>query len=209
MGVFGDVTPTVVWLAARHKMWSMNRDKRPVVEQVKSGFRIVGKMLVAFAIAVTFMAGCELIRGQRNSQIVLGWVLIMMSILVMTTTVRFWAAGFFGFIAYGALRSLGGIVVSDAFHVSRLYMVVVSVSAFAMAILSHRFTSRKLHIRPIDRASIVIAAGCVLLTFLFGDTYKGIAVFNAGNLSLLVSWWAARISKHNPHKSHAAPSMTA
>jgi uncharacterized membrane protein YphA (DoxX/SURF4 family) len=38
-------------------MWDMNRDRRPV-EQVKSGLRIVGKMLVALAIAVTFMAGC-------------------------------------------------------------------------------------------------------------------------------------------------------
>jgi hypothetical protein len=191
-------------------MWNVNPDRRPVVEQVKSGFWIVGKMLVAFAIAVTFMAGCELIRAPRySSQIVIGWVLVMVSILVMTTTVRFWAAGFFGFIAYGALRSLGGVFVADAFHVSRLYMAIVSASAVAMAILSYRFTFKKLHITAFDRASIVIAAGCVLLTFLFGDTYKGIAVFNGGNLSLLLSWWAARISRHSRHKSHAAPAMTA
>jgi hypothetical protein len=188
----------------------MNRDRRPVVEQVKSGFRIVGKMLVAFAIAITFMAGCALIRAPRySSQLVLGWVLIVMSILVMTTTVRFWAAGFFGFIAYGAVRSLGGVFFADAFHVSRLYMAIVSASAFAMAILSHRFASKKLHITPIDRASIVIASGCVLLTFLFGDSYKGIAVFNVGNLSLALSWWAARISRDNRHKSHSAPATTA
>ena len=165
-------------------------------------------MLVAFTIAVTFMAGCELIRAP-HSQVVLGWVFITMSILVMTTTVRIWAAGFFGFIAYGAWRSLGGIFFADVFHVSRLYMAIVSVSAFAMAILSHRFTSKKLNITPIDRASLVIAAGFVLLAFLFGDTYKGIAVFNAGNISLLLSWWAARKSRRNRHKGHAAPAMTA
>ena len=190
-------------------MWSMNRDRRPVAEQVKSGFRIVGKMLVTFTIAVTFMAGCELIRAPRHSQVVLGWILITVSILVMTTTVRFWAAGFFGFIAYGAWRSLGGVFFADVFHLSGLYMVIVSASAFAMAILSHRFTSKKLHITPIDRASLVIAAVCVLLTFRFGDTYKGIAVFNAGNLSLLLSWWAARKPPHNRGKSHAAPAMSA
>lgn len=190
-------------------MWNMNRDRRPVVEQVKSGFRIVGKMLVAFAIAMIFMAGCELIRAPRHSQIVLGWVLVIMSISVMTTTVRFWAAGFFGFIAYGALRSLGGVFVADVFHVSRFYMAILSASAFAMAILSHRFASKKLHITPIDRASLVIAASCVLLSFLFGNTYRGIAVFNAGNLFLLLSWWAARISRENRHRSNAAPAMTA
>ena len=90
----------------------MNRDRRPVIEQVKSGFRIVGKILVAFAIAVTFMAGCELVRMPRYSYpLVPGWVLIFMSVLVMTTTVKFWAAGFFGLIAYGALRCLGGVFV--------------------------------------------------------------------------------------------------
>jgi len=189
-------------------MWNMNRDRRPVIEQVKSGFRIVGKMLVAFAIAVTFTAGCELIRAPRHSaQTVLGSVLIIVSILVMTTTVRFWAAGFFGFIAYCALRFLSGVFLADTFHVSRFYMAIVSASAFAMAILSYRFTPKKFHITAIDRASIVIAAGCVLLTFLSGDTYKGIAVFNAGNLSLLISWGAARISRHNRHRSHVAPAM--
>lgn len=188
-------------------MWNMNRDRRPAVEQVKSGFRIVGKMLVALAIAGTFMAGCELIRAPRHSQIALGWVLIILSLLVMTTAVRFWAAGFFGFIAYGALRSLGGVLVADAFHVSRLYMAIVSASAFVMAILSHRFISKKLHITTTDRVSLVVAAGCVLLTVLFGDTYKAIMVFNAGNLSLILSWWAAWKLRQNRRKSHAAPAM--
>ncbi len=92
----------------------------------------------------------------------------------------------------------GGVFVADAFHGSRPYMAIVSASAFAMAILSHRFTSKKLHITPMDRASIVIAAGCLLLSFLLGDTYKGIAVFNAGNLSLLLSWYARLIlSSHD------------
>ncbi len=77
-----------------------------------------------------------------HSQTVLGWVLIVMSILVMVTTVRFWAAGFVGFIAYVAWRSLGGVFFADTVHVSRLYMVIVSASAFAMVILSYRFTSK-------------------------------------------------------------------
>jgi hypothetical protein len=139
----------------------------------------------------------------------LSWALVIMSVSVMSATVRFWAAGFFGFIAYGALRSLGGVFVADVFHVSKLYMVIVSASALAMAILSHRFISKKLHISLVDRASLVIAAGCMLVAFLFGDTYKSVAVLNAGNLSLLLSWWAARTSKHNRHRSHATPAITA
>jgi hypothetical protein len=188
----------------------MRRDERPVVEQIKSGFLIVTKMLAAVAIAVTFLLGFTLIRTPRNwPYIAFGWLLVTVSVVAMITTVRFWAAGFFGFVAYGALRSLAGILVADAFHVSRLYMVIVSASVFAMALLSYRFISKNLHLTPTDRAGIVVAASCLLATVLFGDTYKGIAVFNAGNVALLLSWWAARLSGHNRHKRHTAPPVTA
>jgi hypothetical protein len=167
-------------------------------------------MLAAFCIAVTFMGGCVLIRTPDYwYHIVVGWLLVIVSVVVMTITVRFWTAGFFGFVAYGALRSLGSVFFADSFHVSRLYIAIVSSSVVAMAILSHRFISKTLHITPIDRASIVIAASCLLASFLFGDTYKGVMMFNVGNVALLLSWWVARLSRHNRHKGHTAPPVTA
>ena len=205
-----DVTPAKIAGAARDRIWSMKRDRRSATEQIKSGFLIVAKILAAFGIAVTFMAGCVLIWRPGNwHQIAVGWLLTAASIALMITTVRFWAGGFFGFIAYGAWRSLGGVLVADAYHASRLYMVIVSASIFAMAVLSHRFAAKQLHITTIDRATIVIAATCVLVTFLLGDTYKGMVVFNLGNLALLLSWWVARTSRRNRHKSHTAPVLTA
>lgn len=180
-------------------------DERPVREQVKSGFIIVGKLLAAFAISVTFLAGCEFVRGSSGlHDTLLGWGLIIATSVVMTATVRFWAAGFFAFIAYGALRSLVGILAPSAFRVSRWYMVVLFVSVFAMSVLSLRFTAKKIVITPLDRACIVIAAICVLLAFLFADTYKGAVVFNVGTIALLLSWWVARTSKRVGHKNHDA-----
>jgi hypothetical protein len=38
----------------------MQMDKRPVVEQVKSGFKIAGAILVSFAAVVCFL-GCKLL----------------------------------------------------------------------------------------------------------------------------------------------------
>jgi hypothetical protein len=191
-------------------VWRMARDKRPALEQIKSGFLIVAKMLGAFGIAVTFLTGTVLIRTPRYSyDIALGWLLIIVSVVVMTTTVRFWAAGFGGFVAYGAWRSLGGILFAGAYQVSRLYMGFVSASMFAMAILCFRFTSKKVRITPIDRASVVIAASCVLVAVLFGDTYKSIAVFNVGNLALFLLWWASRVSRHSRHRKHTASAVTA
>ncbi len=192
-------------------MSGMKHDRRPVAEQVKSGFVIVGKMLAAFGIAVAFLAGSALIRTLPHSrnQVALGWLLVGLSVVVMFTTVKFWAAGFCGFVGYGAFRSLAGVLVADAFHVPRLYMVAISASVFVMFLLSIHFTSKKLNITPVDRISIVIAASSMLVAFLMGNTYEGILVFNVGNVALLASWFAARTSRHNRHKKHATPVVTA
>jgi hypothetical protein len=49
-------------------------DERPVAEQIKSGFVIVGKLLAAFAISMTFLAGWEFIRGSSGwHDSLLGW----------------------------------------------------------------------------------------------------------------------------------------
>lgn len=181
----------------------MTRDKRPAMEQVKSGFLIAGKLLAAFCIAATFMAGCALIQTAGISyQIAIGWLLIIVSIVLMATTVTFWAAGFFGFIAYGALRCLGGTLVASSLHVSALYLVSIAASLFAMSILCIRFASGKPRITRLDRASLVVAAMCVLLAFLLIDSYKSVAVLSIGNVALFSSWWAARTSRHTPHSTH-------
>jgi len=180
-----------------------------VTEQIKSGIAIAAKILAAFGIAVTFMTGFVSIWKPGNwYQIAVGWLLTGGSIALMITTVRFWAGGFFGFIAYGALRSLGGVLVANTYHVSRLYMVMVSASILAMAILSHRFTAKRLRVTMIDRTTIVTAASCVLITVIMGDTYMGLAVFNLGNLALLLAWWIARASRRNRHKSQTASVLT-
>ena len=185
-------------------------DERPVREQIESGFVIAGKLLAAFAIGVTFLAGCEFIRGSGGwHDIVLGWGLIIASVVVMATTVRFWMAGFVGFIAYGALRSLRGILAPSAFHVPQWHMVILFVSAFAMSGLGLRLADKKLVITPLDRASIVIAASCVLVASIFADSYKGALVFNAGNIALLLSWWAARTSRRVSHEKPDAGRITA
>ncbi len=189
-------------------MPGMSRDHRSVSEQTKSGFLIVTKIVVAFAIAVAFMAGCVLIGKTDNwHRVAAGWLLAVASVALMTMTVRFWAAGFFGFIAYGALRSVAGVFFADRFHVSTQYLVIVSASIVVMAVLSHRFISKHVQITAIDRVSLVLAAMCVLITVLLGNTYRGIVVFNVGNVALLASWWKASRTKQHRHKNHVRPTV--
>jgi hypothetical protein len=123
-----------------------------VKEQVKSGFLIAGKLVAGFCIATVFLSGCALIEeGNGSSQTVIGWLLITLSIVVMAVTVRVWAAGFVGFVAYAALRLFGGTLFASSLRVSPLYMLSLAGSMFAMGMLCIRFVSRKPHITRIDR----------------------------------------------------------
>lgn len=181
----------------------MRRDRRQVKEQVKSGLLIAGKLVSAFCIAAIFLSGCALVREAPSSfQTAIGGLLIILSIVVMAGTVRFWAAGFVGFIAYGALRCFGGTLFASSLRVSAPLMLSVAVSLLAMSILSIRFVSPKPRIARIDRASLVIAGICSLLALILMDSYRGVAVLNVGNLALLLSWWAARASRQTPHSVH-------
>jgi hypothetical protein len=174
-----------------------------VKEQVKSGFLIAGKLVAAFCIAAVFLSGCALIQeGASSSQTVIGWLLITLSIVVMAISVRFWAAGFAGFVAYAALRLFGGALFASSLRVSPLYMLSLAASMFAMGMLCIRFVSRKPQITRIDRASLVLAAICFLLSLTLMDSYRSVAVLNVGNVALLLSWLAARASRQARQSVH-------
>jgi hypothetical protein len=189
--------------AQSHRISDVRRDRRPVKEQVKSGFLIAGKLVAAFCIAASFLSGCALVQeAASSSEIVIGWLLITLSIVVMAFTVRFWAAGFVGFIAYAALRLLGGTLFASSLRVSPLHMLSVAASLFAMSILCIRFASGKRSITQIDRASLVLAAICALLSVPLMDSYRSVAVLNVGNVALVLSWLAARASRQARQSVH-------
>jgi hypothetical protein len=202
----GNVTPRYWFLKARsHRIKRVKRERRAVKEQVKSGFLIGGKIVAAICIAAALFSGFGLLReAASSSEIVIGWLLIILSIVVMAFTVRFWAAGFVGFIGYAALRLLGGTLSASSLHVSLLLMLSVAASLFAMSILCVRFASGKPHITQIDRASLVLAAICALLSLPLMDSYRSVAVLNLGNVVLVLSWLAARAARQARQSAHNA-----
>jgi hypothetical protein len=176
-----------------------------VKEQVKSGFLIAGKLVAAFCIAGTFLSGCALIHESVNwGQIISGCLVVILSVVVMAFTIRFWAAGFVGFIAYAALRLLARTPFASSWHASPLLMFSVAGSLLAMAILSIRFRSGQRRITQTDRASLVLAAICALLSLPLMDSYRSVAVLNVGNVALGLSWLAKRSShRQSVHDSVA------
>lgn len=138
----------------------------------------------------------------------LGATIVVVSIVTMAATVRFWMDGFAGFIAYGAVRSVGGVFFAKSFHVSTQYVVIFSIFLFTMAFLSYRFTAKRFVLRPVDRASIVIAAVCLLASLLFGNTYRSLAIFAVGDFALFLSWLADERRKAH-RRAHTAPAVNA
>ena len=174
----------------------MKRDRRPVKQQVKSGFLIGGKIVLAICIAAAFLSGCSMLReAASSSERVIGWLLIILSIVVMAFTVRFWAAGFVGFVGYAGLRLLVGTLFASSLRVSPLLMLSVAASVLAMAVLCVRFAAAKPHITRVDRAFLVLSAICALCSLPSMDSYRSVAVLNLGNVALVVSRLAARASR--------------
>jgi hypothetical protein len=201
--LWGNYVTCWVLKARSNRISHVKRDRRPVKEQVKSGFLIGGKIVAAVCIAAAFFSGCALLQeGASSSEIVIGWLLIILSIVIMTFTVRFWAAGFVGFVSYAALRLLGATLFASSLHVLPLLMVSVATSLFAMGILCVRFASGKPHITRIDRACLVLAAICALLSLPLMDSYRSVAVLNLGNVALVLSWLAARGSRQARQSAH-------
>lgn len=177
----------------------MPRDKRPPLEQVKSGFRIVGRMLAVFGVALGFIVGCVKIQTpELPHDLLFGIVLVVLSIGIMVGTARYWAAWFFGLVAYCAWRCLSrGFLLASAHHISMLLMAGMFTGLLVMAFLTYCFTSKRYTLTQLDRATLVIAAVCLLLTTtLFADTYRTAIVFSLGVVSLFVSWLAHRISRY-------------
>ena len=168
-------------------------------EQVKSGFLIAGKFVAGLCSAAIFLYGYTLVReAATSSQTAFGWLLMIVTVVVMVITARFWAAGFVGAVTYAAMRLLIGTLFASSSHVSPLFMLSVATSLSAMGILCIRFASGKSRITRIDRASLVLAAICALLSLTLMDSYRSVLVLNFGNVALLVSWLAARASRQPP-----------
>lgn len=51
-------------------------DERPPLEQVKSGFRIVGAMLLCLAAFLLFSKGYTLLTARHDAQATVGWILL-------------------------------------------------------------------------------------------------------------------------------------
>lgn len=128
-------------------------DERPVIEQVKSGFKIAGAILSSFAAFVLFLTGYSYIVGggeQRSSA--LGWLLVMATTVTMFATVHFWAKWFCGIVSYGAVRATVLVFFAGRAGLSYWHAAGIAASLWFMAIVSIHFYGRR-HFQPLTNSA--------------------------------------------------------
>ncbi len=139
-------------------------EKRPAIEQVKSGFRIAGAILTSFAAFLLFTIGYVDVTTPEKQYGGLGWVILLTTVVSMFVTVRFWATWFCGIVSYLALRSTLLVLFAQKGRMSPWVAVGLSLSLWLMAVLSIQFYHRH-KFSYFDQLSITTAAVCLFWGF--------------------------------------------
>lgn len=135
-------------------------DKRPVAEQVKSGFKIAGAILISFAAFVLFIFGYNNVVNPEKQHIALGWALLIAVAATLLFTVRFWAAWFCGVASYMAVRSTFLIFFVHRGKLSVPIAIGLTVSLWVIALLSVK-VYKKHNFSKCDHVGITTAAICL------------------------------------------------
>src|SRR6266852_8593021 len=104
----------------------MKRDERSITEQVKSGFRIVGAILASFAAFLVFGTGYRYVTGPEQQHVVIGWILLLATVVTMLVSVRLWANWFCGIVSYAAVCCIFLLVSASAGWIRAPVWYVVS-----------------------------------------------------------------------------------
>lgn len=141
------------------------RDRRPPVEQVKSGLRMVGAAIASVAAVALFgWAYVQIANVDRAHNPLAGWLLLTALSATLALTVQYWRRWFFCIPGYLAMRSSLWLLLGW-FSPKGFVFVGFAVLMFVMFGMSFRFReSNKLG--GVDRAILLVTAACLLVAML-------------------------------------------
>jgi hypothetical protein len=176
------------------------RDDRTVREQIKSGFRLAGFVLLTFAVFALLVFGTTLLldkpsrfSGHGLSGRVVGGCMLASLSAFLFFTARYWAKWFVAFVVWAVLRIgllgiLGTTSVRGSRPVSRLWTVEVALILAVLAGLALKPVFSDEGITRVESAGLV----CSVLSLVFLLTNESIAPLLVGTSVLgiirLVEW---------------------
>jgi hypothetical protein len=157
------------------------RDERTVGEQVKSGFRLAGWVLLTLALIYVLLGstGFLLGKGDYNQPIyrLLGACGLLAISTVMFATVRHWVKWFFGVLGLLALKTVFSLVLGSSVTRPRLWFIEFGLLLGLAAMLCVRYLNRKpAKIEGAGVVSLVIALSFSLVCNSNAPLLLGVAV---------------------------------
>jgi len=138
------------------------RDKRPIREQIKSGFRLAGWVLLTLGFIFLVLACTALAVGKGNythpAYQVLGLCGLLGTSTVMFITARLWAKWFLGVLAYVVFKAALSLLLGRTPSVPSIarprlvFLEFLVVSVFAAVVCSRYLTHNA---RTVERAGLV------------------------------------------------------
>jgi hypothetical protein len=189
-------------------MMRFTRDRRPPMEQVKSGLRIAGAMVASLATVSLFGLGyVEILNADHTRHPLTGWLLMIALATALAFTVQYWRRWFFFIPCYLGMRSSLGLLLGW-FSPRGFVFIGFPILMFAMFGLSLRF-GESAKLRGLERAVLLATGGCLLaamLEFMSREPNPMALVFAAiGDLVLFTSrFYSTRKSRQRATHDSAA-----
>jgi len=175
------------------------RDERTVSEQVKSGFRLVGWVLLTLALIYLLLGstGFLLGKGEYNQPIhrFLGACGLLAISTLMFATARHWVKWFFGALGYLAIKTVFALALGSSMTRPRLWFVEFGLLLGLAALLCVRYLNREPEkIEAAGLTGLVIA-----LSFTLVCNSNALFLLGVSALALIqLAHRTKRVAKMNP-----------
>jgi hypothetical protein len=178
---------------------------RSVREQVKSGLRIAGSMVLAFIVFtglwISFAFILQNTGGSRPARAVLGVTLVLLLETFLFLTVRHWAKWLLGLFAYSSFRLFGGVIFGP--YLTHSLDRRSAVVWFLYALAAYALTVRYLRRRPkrLESVGLVLFVSCIALAASIGSAgpvFAGLAGLGACEVAQRAIPPRARVATPRP-----------
>jgi hypothetical protein len=172
-------------------------DQRSVDEQVKSGFLLAGKTVLAIVTGGALVGGIAILRSPNDTvpgsllarHPYLPWACIIAATAILIPTIKRWVTILPGILGYGTIGGLIMLVSGQYNHiiVPRPAALAVTVFCIASSYLTSRFADRPLTL--IDRVALLALVYCLAFSMTTGKNLTEAFTFlGIGFASVLVAW---------------------
>jgi hypothetical protein len=140
--------------------------KRSVGEQVVSGFRISGLILLSIGVFLGLWVGFTHVLGKTesaSSHPVIGAISVAILAIFLFATARYWTRWFFAFLVFAAVRMLPAALLGPYFRhpVDRVTAFLWVIYAATAAALTMRYFRRKP--RQVESFGLVVFVLCIAM----------------------------------------------